>query len=227
MTIDPRAALDRCKTLMLDMDGTVLDLAFDNYMWLEHVPRRYAAELSLDPDEARERLYGKYRAMLGSLQWYCLDHWSEHLGIDIAELHREQNHRIGYLPGAEAFLEAIRERDIRLLLVTNSHTDTLAIKDEVTGITAHFDAVYSSHHFGHPKEAQDFWHALARAEDFDPETTLFVDDTVRVLDSAQTFGVGMLVEITYPDTSAAARETATHPAVRALGDLVHAGPREF
>lgn len=220
MTIDPRTALDRCETLMLDMDGTVLDLAFDNYMWLEHVPERYAAEHSLDPDEARERLYEKYRAMLGSLQWYCLDHWSEHLGIDIAGLHREQNHRIGYLPGAEVFLEAVRERDIRVLLVTNSHTDTLDIKDEVTGITAHFDAVYSSHHFGYPKEAQDFWQALSVAERFDPATTLFVDDTVRVLDSAATFGVGMLVEITYPDTTAEAREMATHSGVRALGDLV-------
>lgn len=205
---------------MLDMDGTVLDLAFDNFMWLRHVPERYAAQHSLDPDEARAQLYEKYQAMLGSLQWYCLDHWSEHLGIDIAELHREQNHRIGYLPGAESFLEAVRERDIRLLLVTNSHTDTLGIKDEVTGISAHFDAVYSSHHFGHPKEAQDFWRALARAEAFDPATTLFVDDTARVLDSAATFGVGMLVEITYPDTSAAAREAATHSGVRALADLI-------
>lgn len=205
---------------MLDMDGTVLDLAFDNYMWLEHVPEKYAQEHSLDPGEARERLYQKYRAMLGSLQWYCLDHWSEHLGIDIVGLHREQNHRIRYLPGAEDFLEAVRERDVRLLLVTNSHTDTLGIKDEVTGITARFDAVYSSHHFGHPKEAQDFWRALARAEDFDPAATLFVDDTVRVLDSAATFGIEMLVEITYPDTSTAARESATHDSVRALGDLI-------
>lgn len=218
--LDPKIALEQCETLMLDMDGTVLDLAFDNYMWLTHVPERYAAAHGLDPAEAREQLYEKYRAMLGSLEWYCLDHWSEHLGIDIAGLHREQHHRIGYLPGAEAFLGAIRERDVRLLLVTNSHMETLGIKDEVTGITAHFDAVYSSHRFGYPKEAQDFWRALAKAEDFDPATALFVDDTARVLDSAAAFGVEMLVEITYPDTTAAARDTAAHAGIRALGDLI-------
>jgi len=34
MNTDPQTALERCETLMLDMDGTILDLAFDNYIWL-------------------------------------------------------------------------------------------------------------------------------------------------------------------------------------------------
>ncbi len=212
--------LECCETVMLDMDGTVLDLAFDNYMWLKHVPERYAAARGLAPEEARERLYARFRAMHGQLEWYCLDHWSDDLGLDIAELHREQNHRIGYLPGAEDFLAAVRERDVRLLLVTNSHMETLRIKDDVTDITAHFDAIYSSHEFGVPKERQEFWEALEEAEGFDTATTLFVDDTVRVLDSARNFGLTNLVEITHPDTSQPQREQPSYRGVSGLSDLL-------
>ncbi len=212
--------LECCETVMLDMDGTVLDLAFDNYMWLKHVPERYAAARGLAPEEARERLYARFRAMHGRLEWYCLDHWSDDLGLDIAELHREQNHRIGYLPGAEDFLAAVRERDVRLLLVTNSHMETLRIKDDVTDITAHFDAIYSSHEFGVPKERQEFWEALEEAEGFDTATTLFVDDTVRVLDSARNFGLTNLVEITHPDTSQPQREQPSYRGVSGLSDLL-------
>lgn len=204
---------------MLDMDGTVLDLAFDNFMWLTHVPEQYAARHSIDPDEARTRLYAKFREMQGSLEWYCLDHWSEYLDLDVAGLHRAQNHRIGYLPGAERFLTSVRAHDIRLLLVTNSHLDTLEIKDEVTGVTQHFDGIYSSHTFGVPKERQEFWQQLREQEDFDPETTLFIDDTATVLDSARDYGVSMLLEITHPDTSREARDSGSYRGIAGLRDL--------
>ena len=33
--------------VMLDMDGTVLDLAFDNHFWRDVVPERYAQQRGL------------------------------------------------------------------------------------------------------------------------------------------------------------------------------------
>ena len=219
MTDNPKDALQRCKTLMLDMDGTILDLAFDNFMWLTHVPEQYAVRHSIEPDEARNRLYAKFREMQGQLEWYCLDHWSEFLDLDVAGLHRAQNHRIGYLPGAEDFLKTVQEHDIRLLLVTNSHLETLQIKDEVTGVTQHFDGIYSSHTFGVPKERREFWQGLRDAEGFDPATTLFIDDTATVLDSAHDYGVSMLLEITHPDTSKEARVASDHAGITGLRDL--------
>ncbi|MDH3864717.1 MAG: haloacid dehalogenase, partial [Gammaproteobacteria bacterium] len=95
--------LNECETLMLDMDGTVLDLAYDNYVWKELVPEHYAEAKGLSIDVARNRLYAKYQAIQGDIQWYCLDHWSERLGLDVLELHRGVNHRIDYLPGARDF----------------------------------------------------------------------------------------------------------------------------
>ncbi len=72
---------------MLDMDGTLLDLAYDNYMWLEHIPTVYAQKNDLSEAAAKEKLYGIMKKIQGELIWYSLDHWSEVLDLDVASLH--------------------------------------------------------------------------------------------------------------------------------------------
>lgn len=205
---------------MLDMDGTILDLAFDTYVWKELVVGRYAEHNDLEYRVARDRLFAKYMAIQGDLEWYCLDHWSERLGFDVLALHREVHHRIVYLPGAEAFLETVRNSEVRVLLVTNSHPDTLNLKNDTLGFDEYFDGIHSSHTYGHAKEKQDFWHALREEEGFDPETTVFVDDTVPVLRSAVEFGIRQSVVITEPDTTEPVRENGEFPGVAGVRELV-------
>ena len=43
---------DNIDTVLLDMDGTLLDLAFDNWFWQRHVPEQYALNRGLDYAEA-------------------------------------------------------------------------------------------------------------------------------------------------------------------------------
>lgn len=210
---------------MLDMDGTLLDLAYDNFMWLTHVPAVYAERHRLEPDEARERLYDVYRKLEGTLDWYCLDHWSERLEIDVLALHRQQRERIQWLPGALDFLRAVAAGPVRVLLVTNSHQDTLALKAEVTGLERYFDAIYSSHDIGHPKEDQAFWQAIDRNESIDPETTLFVDDNVNVLQSAARFDTGALLHVTRPDTSAPPKRHDKFEGIESLAEIDVGGAR--
>ena len=129
-------------------------------------------------------------------------------------------HKIRYLPGALDFLRAVHEQDVRVLLVTNSHPDTLDLKDAVTGLADYFDSVVSSHHYGHAKESQLFWHALQEDVGFDVETTLFVDDSQPVLRSAQEYGVKMLVTVTRPDTSEPVRRNSEFRGVEGVGNLL-------
>ena len=205
---------------MLDMDGTILDLAFDNYVWKQLVVSRYAEHNGLQYQTARERLFAKYASIQGGLEWYCLDHWSERLGFDVLELHHEVHERIEYLPGARAFLEAVRKTSIKVLLVTNSHPDTLHLKNDRLGFSDYFDALHSSHAYGHAKERQEFWHALQQAERFDPATTVFVDDTEPVLRSAAEYGIEMLVTITRPDTSEPLRNGSEFAGVEGVHELL-------
>lgn len=212
--------LDACDTLMLDMDGTLLDLAYDNYMWMEHIPAAYAEQKNLSESDAREHLYATFKRLEGKLDWYCLDHWSNELDLDVVALHREQNGRIGFLPGAQRFLQNVADHHVRVLLVTNSHQHTLDIKTEVTDIVDYFDGVYTSHALGHAKEDQSFWHELKKAEDFDRAKTVFVDDNVRVLQSARDFGVDMLLHITRPDTRRPSRAHDEFTGIEGVGELL-------
>jgi len=205
---------------MLDMDGTILDLAFDNYVWKDLVPRRYAAANGMTFEAAREHLFEQYSAIQGDLEWYCLDHWNERLGIDVVKIHHDVTHRIGYLPGALDFLRNVHQSDVRVLLVTNSHPDTLDLKDAVTGLADYFDEIHSSHTYGHAKESQSFWSALHEKVGFDVETSLFVDDTATVLRSAQEFGVEMLVTVTRPDTSEPVKRGSEFRGVEGVKDLL-------
>ena len=155
---------------------------------------RTGGRLCMPLGEARKRLIAKYSQIQGELYWYCLDHWSERLGLDVMKLHRDNHERIEYLPGAREFLEAVHASDKKVLLVTNSHPDTLSLKQKVTGFSEYFDGIHSAHTYGYAKERQEFWHALQEEEHFDPATTLFVDDTEPVLQSAAEFGLGVEAE---------------------------------
>jgi len=190
-------------TVLLDMDGTLLDLHFDNYFWLTHLPTRYAEFHGVDLVDAQnklEALIDKYR---GTLQWYCLDHWSELIKMDMVALKREVSHKIATRPYAEDFLKALQAQGKKLVLITNAHPGGLEIKLECTRIDRWLDIVISSNEFQSPKEEQSFWQQLHAREHFDVQRTLFIDDTARILRSAQNFGIKHLVCVTQPDTQKA------------------------
>jgi putative hydrolase of the HAD superfamily len=110
--------------------------------------------------------------------------------------------------------------ELRLLLVTNSHHVTLDIKNEVTGVKRFFDAIYTSHDLGHPKEDQPFWESLQEHEEFDPARTLFVDDNLTVLESARTFGIRNLVAVAQPEATGPAREVTEFESVDRIASLL-------
>ena len=201
-------------TVLLDMDGTLLDLEFDNWFWQKHVPECYARQQGLDRAEADRIIHDWITSHLGTLNWYCLDFWTAELGLEIARLKRQAGDRIAIRPGADTFLQALKESDKQVIMVTNAHRDALDLKVERTGIDRYFDEIVSSHDYGHAKEAQAFWQHLQRHLPFDPARALLVDDSLPVLHSAQLYGIGQPVSILHPDSSLPKRDhTDPFPAI--------------
>lgn len=207
-------------TVLLDLDGTLLDLAFDNYFWLELIPARYGAARGLTVQQARSELTPRFRAREGTLEWYCIDFWSRELGLDVAGLKNEAASRIAWLPGAREFLLWLRAAGKRLVLLTNAHPETLRIKDRQTGVSRYFDAVYSSHAFGAPKESARFWEGLHEVEPFDRERALFVDDSRPVLAAARAAGLRWVYGIRRPDSNGGARDHGELPSIESVRELM-------
>jgi len=211
---------NKIQYVLLDMDGTLLDLHFDNHFWQELVPRRYAADRGLDVVTTKRLLAPVFRRNEGTLNWYCLDFWTRELNIDIAILKQDIAHLIAVHPHVIEFLDALRAAAKRSVLVTNAHPRSLALKLERTRLGTHLDAIVSAHDIGHPKEEPAFWRQLQHHQPFVAESTLLIDDNLHVLRAARDFGIRHLLAVHQPDTRRPPRETAEFAALRDFSDIL-------
>lgn len=207
-------------TVLLDMDGTLLDLHFDNHFWLEHLPKVFAQQKNVSIDHAKDHLIKTSNSLQGTLNWYCLDFWTEELGINIAEIKKDIQHKIGFRPHVEDFLTALGLTGKQRILVTNAHRDSLDLKLSNTNLQDYLDIIISSHDYQEPKERQAFWQHLQKAQPFDPTRTLLIDDSLSVLASAQKYGIQHLLCINKPDSQNPSRNIETFKSVEHFSDIM-------
>ena len=207
-------------TVMLDMDGCLLDLNYDNRLWNDLVPSRYGQAHRVSEDTARQRLYGHLQDGARELNFYCIDFWTRRTQLDIIALHHEMAHLIIYRPGAKAFLRWLRTKDLRVLLVTNAHRLSLAVKDRHSGLCSLVHRTISSHDFGCVKQSTPFWERLAEAEPFDPAHTLFIDDNQPVLEAAAAFGIAHLLTVAQPDSNRPRQRRLRFPAFNHFAEIM-------
>lgn len=206
--------------ILLDMDGTLLDLSFDNHFWKQAVPNIYAQDKGISLEQSFEHLGQYYEQYSGTLNWYCTDFWSEKLGIDIIQHKMELSHKIALRPGTQEFLEKIKASDKDVFLVTNAHPETLRVKLDKTGIGDYFDRLYSSHEFNQPKESPLFWTQLEQQLSTPLSRCIFIDDTESILIQAKQSGVKYVVMVEQPDMTQPVRKSTEFQSINQLTELL-------
>ena len=184
---------DDIDDVLLDMDGTLLDRHFDNFFFEEELPRRYALLHSLELAESRDRLMAMYRSVEGELAWTDLHYWTKRVGIDVVAMHKELDHMIGFLPGAEEFLQYLRQLGKRVTVVTNAHKSGVAVKTAQTGLDRHVDRIVNAFEVGYLKMRPEYWPSCQRLLGFDPTRSLYMDDDECSLVAAKEFGIAYLI----------------------------------
>lgn len=184
-------------TVLLDMDGTLLDLHFDWHFWMEVIPQAYADKNKITLEQSKSLIHEKIHAQTGTLNWYCLDYWSDILDLPIAKLKHELRHQVKVHPEVMEFLATLKQHNKTVIMVTNAHRDSLAIKLEMTEIGNYFDKLISSHDFGMPKEDIAIWSEIRKVQPYNPIRTVLIDDNIHALKTAQEYGIKHLLCATF------------------------------
>lgn len=213
--------------VLIDMDGTLLDRHFDNFFFEEELPRRYALREKLSLDESRARLMAMYRSVEEELAWTDLHYWTSRVGIDVVAMHRELDHMIGFLPGAAAFLSAVRHQKKRVTVLTNAHPAGVAIKTAKTGLEARVDRIVDAFEVGYLKMRPQYWPACLDLVKFDPTRALFIDDDERCLAAARQFGVLHLLHSARSSTKSPPAFSASFRSVQDLSSLLNGTVASF
>jgi HAD superfamily hydrolase (TIGR01509 family) len=209
-----KLAWKKIHTVLLDMDGTLLDLHFDNHFWLEHLPKKLAEKNGISLLAAKDMMVIETEKVMGTLSWYCLDFWAEKLDIDIVEAKREIGHLISIREDSLPFIDALKASGREVILVTNAHPDSLSLKVEYTQLDQHISQLISTHEFSVTKESQFLWQRLQAKLGFNPQHTLFVDDSLGILKAAQDFGIQHLLAVSNPDSQLPTRDITEFPSVQ-------------
>lgn len=218
--IKPDFSWSQIDTILLDMDGTLLDKYFDDHFWEEYVPKIFAESNNLTLKEARKTLLQRYQSVENTLQWTDLDYWSERLGLDIPELKCKVDHLIQVHPYVTDFLDYTKSMNKKVHLVTNAHSKTLDIKLRKTALGPHFDRIVCAEEIGFAKEQPEFWETLAKHLDFNKERTMLADDTAKVLRSAIQYGMRFLVFVAKPSSRIPVRFSPDYPSITYFNELI-------
>ncbi|AZG71603.1 GMP/IMP nucleotidase [Shewanella livingstonensis] len=206
-------------TVLLDMDGTLLDLHFDNHFWLHLVPEQLSFQRKISLDDANALVKQAYYSVVGTLDWYCLDYWQGYLNLDILALHHASADRINIRQDSMPFLQALAGASKRRILFTNAHPQSLALKLTHTNLADGLDALLSSHESGYPKEHPQFWQYAFEKFDLNPARCLFIDDSEVILAASKQAGVGYQLGVSNPDSKKPHTVFKQFPAV---SNLLHA-----
>lgn len=206
---------------LFDMDGTLLDLAFDDFIWNQCLPERYAQVHQCSLEQSRQILFQFYKQHQHTLAGYSSVYCASKLSVDVVQLQYEFRDKISARLGCHALLKQLNEQGFRCWLLTNSDRAGLELKLEQVELSQYFELMISSEDLGHAKEDISFWQKLHQMHPFVPAQAVFVDDTVAVLKSAEEFGISQLFSILQPSSTHPARVPTeiVYPALDHLTEL--------
>jgi putative hydrolase of the HAD superfamily len=176
--------------LLIDMDGVILDNAYDNDFWQNQIPEVIADSKGIAFDDAKRLAIQIFNYKKNTKDWYDVDYWSNMLSIDIEDQKRSEKSfsKISLYDGVIDTLSVLKNKT-KMILITNAHRKTLNIKLEKYNLTPYFDEMVCAHELNYVKEDIQLWYMLRSKYRLDYEKTLLVEDTINNINVGLSAGI--------------------------------------
>jgi len=170
------------KVVSFDLDGTLVEDAFDDAIWFEEIPQRYAAKHALPLPQATERVLAEYRALRGHPRWTDMAFWFDRFALgDWRDAVAARQHLIRLYPETAEVLQALAPR-YRLVIITQAERKfreiklrTLRLGERALG--AAFEAVFATpDHFGRLAKDEEVYREVLRRLGVAPHEMLHIGD---------------------------------------------------
>ena len=188
--------LNSTTAILSDLDGVILDLAYDIKFWELWLPEQVANQTNKSIEETKAEIKAEIDIQRGTLNFYDLNYWDDLLNVDCMQIFIEKTERCSYLEGSYEALQRLSTLKNPKYILTNGDPRIQEYKAETQNFLEFFDSIFYSMHVGYPKESKEFW-ALARHNlNLDFEDTIFIDDDFKVVTAAAKAGIKQVAWIT-------------------------------
>ena len=188
--------LNSTTAILSDLDGVILDLAYDKKFWELWLPEQVANQTNKSVEETKAEIKAEIDIQRGTLNFYDLNYWDDLLNVDCMQIFKEKTERCSYLGGSYEALQRLSTLKNPKYILTNGDPRIQEYKAETQNFLEFFDSIFYSMHVGYPKESKEFW-ALARHNlNLDFEDTIFIDDDFKVVTAAAKAGIKQVAWIT-------------------------------
>ncbi len=167
------------KIISFDMDGTLVDPEYTDWVWLHGIPRLYAEKTSIPFDEAKHFVVAEYlKVGEGAIEWYDIKYWFHFFKLEKSwkDLMLQYADKIKVYPDVDDVLGRLKEK-FPVILTSNAGREFIDIEMEVTGLGRYFNRIFSAtSDFGQVKKTAGFYRQICEVLGVHPHEIVHIGD---------------------------------------------------
>jgi putative hydrolase of the HAD superfamily len=167
------------KVISFDMDGTLVDPGFTDWVWLHGIPTLYAEKAEIPFEEAKAFVVKEYlKVGEGEIEWYDIKYWFQFFQLEQSwkVLMERYVDKINIYPNVNHILERLKDR-FQLVLTSNAGREFIDVEMEATGLGRYFDRIFSAtSDFGEVKKTVGFYQRICQILGVHPQKIVHVGD---------------------------------------------------
>lgn len=167
------------KIISFDMDGTLVDPEFTDWVWLHGIPTLYGEKANLPFEEAKHFVVEEYlKVGEGAIEWYDIKYWFRFFQLERnwKDLMHQYVDKINIYPDVNDTLEGLKDK-FPMILTSNAGREFIDVEMEATGLRRYFNRIFSAtSDFGEVKKTAGFYERICQIVGARPQEIVHVGD---------------------------------------------------